>query len=518
MPARHGLRLLAGTLLAASVLLAGACGSGGGGAEVLGTPPPPGLSITTTSLPGGSVGVAYHTILAATGAQGAVQWTVTSGSLPPGLTLASTGACAGTPTANGVFSFDVRAADDVTTATATLGINVGTLTLGATAGLTFGDAWTKAPVTLSTNGQTGTVTFSIQSNQSGGGLSNENGATGAATWTPGPTGGAGVTDRIRATDTGSGLTVDLDLDVMPDPTGAHTAGFGSSDVWWIDTSSQSGGHAYASDYHKALADVGLRAPGSTDATGTEADQIAALWIRVEIMRQLNPMFLRNADGSEGTGLAITLPLDEPGAGYTKPSPASTLSGSPTRYSQMAITHGTMSGVVGTAFLDGTNNSSHENDTTSGSTELGVFTNQITPIFNSAYSNTLDNNPITNADVDALRALLYELPSPGGRYTLIRNIGRGFARTLAAVLAHEIGHSLGLVHTTPSQPGSIMNASALISPTATYAFTGADLATLQGGLPGAGKSTSGQTASEKFSAPAGTGVTVQVCRCRACGER
>jgi len=42
-------------------------------------------------------------------------------------------------------------------------------------------------------------------------------------------------------------------------------------------------------------------------------------------------------------------FEEPGAGYNKPSPASTLQGLPTRYSQMAFTHGTNDGVIGTAF-------------------------------------------------------------------------------------------------------------------------------------------------------------------------
>ncbi len=502
--------------LVTSFVLA-ACGGGGSGTAVLGDPPPPpaGLEITTTELPSGGLGTPYTSTLQASGAEGPVAWTLATGALPNGLSLAATGTLSGTPTVNGDFAFTVEADDGVNTDTQSLSISVGTLTLAATDGLVLGDAWTQRPITLTSSGQTASVTFSVVSSQSGGALSNENGVAGTATWTPGPTGGASVTDRIRATDTGNGLTFDLDLDVMPDPTANHTASFGSSDVWWVDVSTKLGTHAYATDYHKGLADVGLRAVASTGAVGTEADEIAALWIRVEMLRQLNPMFLRNADGSTGSGLAITFPFEEPGAGYTKPSAASTLSGSPTRYSQMAITHGSTSGVIGTAFLDSLTNNSHENDTTSGTVELGVFPNQITPIFNSAYSNTLDNNPITAGDVDALKALLYGLPSPGGRYTLIRNIGQGFARTVAAVLAHEIGHSLGLDHTSPSQSGSIMNSSALISPSATYSFTTDDVTTLQSGLPGAGKSTGAQTGSQKASAPEGG---VRVCRCRLCATQ
>jgi len=82
----------------------------------------PGLRITTNSLPQtASVGVAYSATLDAqivtnlnpltgTGASG-VTWTIASGALPPGLSLGS-GVISGTPTAEGSFTFQVRAAID----------------------------------------------------------------------------------------------------------------------------------------------------------------------------------------------------------------------------------------------------------------------------------------------------------------------------------------------------------------------------------------------------------------------
>jgi hypothetical protein len=89
-------RLLACPLILFAVVatLAG-CSSGSGG-----PPPPPALAITTASLTGGTVGTAYSARLAATGGTAPYTWTVTKGTLPASIALASaTGAIAGTPSA-----------------------------------------------------------------------------------------------------------------------------------------------------------------------------------------------------------------------------------------------------------------------------------------------------------------------------------------------------------------------------------------------------------------------------------
>ena len=57
------------------------------------------LTITTTALVDGQIGVPYSATLASSGGTGAVSWALTSGQLPAGLKLtASTGVIAGTPT------------------------------------------------------------------------------------------------------------------------------------------------------------------------------------------------------------------------------------------------------------------------------------------------------------------------------------------------------------------------------------------------------------------------------------
>jgi hypothetical protein len=86
------------------------------------------LKVTTTSLAAATGGKAYSATLAATGGVTPYSWSVSSGSLPPGLSLnATTGEISGTPDVAGTYSFTVTVTDSenpAMTATATLWISV----------------------------------------------------------------------------------------------------------------------------------------------------------------------------------------------------------------------------------------------------------------------------------------------------------------------------------------------------------------------------------------------------------
>src|ERR1017187_1510820 len=68
-------------------------------------------AITTATLPPPALGSPYSTQLSATGSGAPFTWSISSGSLPGGLTLSTGGLISGTPAAPGTFTFSVLATD-----------------------------------------------------------------------------------------------------------------------------------------------------------------------------------------------------------------------------------------------------------------------------------------------------------------------------------------------------------------------------------------------------------------------
>ncbi len=125
------------------------------------------LTFTPTSpLPGGTVGDAYSQTISASNGTAPYTYTVTSGSLPTGLNLASNGTLSGTPTASGTANFTVTATYGgfgcSGSQTYALTINCPSLNLDP-ASLPNGTAGTGYSQTITASGGAGPYTFAVTS-------------------------------------------------------------------------------------------------------------------------------------------------------------------------------------------------------------------------------------------------------------------------------------------------------------------------------------------------------------------
>jgi hypothetical protein len=169
------------------------------------------VQITTASLPNGRVSTLYSASLQASGGGGGFAWTVTSGALPAGLSLAtSTGALSGTPTATGTFSATITATDaadatNATTASYTIVIGAAGVRITTTS-LPAGRAKVYYSATESATGGSGSFTWSVTSGALPGGLT-LNASTGEISGIPTTAGTYTVTiaatDAYDATDVGT---------------------------------------------------------------------------------------------------------------------------------------------------------------------------------------------------------------------------------------------------------------------------------------------------------------------------
>jgi len=180
------------------------------------------LQISTTSLPSGSIGVAYSAQLAATGGTTPYTWSLTSGTLPAGLSLsAATGAIAGTPaaaTSTAALSFTVKDSSrprQSQSATLTLSIAPPALSISTTS-LPSGQVGILYGATLVATGGTTPYTWSLTNGTLPAGLS-LTGSTGIIAGTPGTAANA-VPLVFTATDSGSpaqSKSVSLTLTIAP---------------------------------------------------------------------------------------------------------------------------------------------------------------------------------------------------------------------------------------------------------------------------------------------------------------
>jgi hypothetical protein len=119
------------------------------------------LTVITTALPSGEVGAEYMATLSASGGKLPYSWTITSGSLPSGLSLLTGGVITGTPSAQGTFSFTVQVVDS-TTPTPQIAVQGLAISVAASQGSTL-----IVTTTALSNGMVGT-SYSTMLSASGG--------------------------------------------------------------------------------------------------------------------------------------------------------------------------------------------------------------------------------------------------------------------------------------------------------------------------------------------------------------
>jgi alpha-tubulin suppressor-like RCC1 family protein len=192
------------------------------------------LSVTTTSLSGGTVGAAYSQSLAATGGTTPYAWSVVSGALPAGLSLnATSGAITGTPSGSpSTSSFTVRVTDSTspTKKTADKALSIAVAPAPAvnitTTTLPQGQAGVAYSQTLAASGGTQPYAWSIVLGSIPAGMSLSSGGVLSGTPTAPGTSSFSVKVIAGATDDTQALT----LVVKPAPLAITTTGVAAADL------------------------------------------------------------------------------------------------------------------------------------------------------------------------------------------------------------------------------------------------------------------------------------------------
>jgi hypothetical protein len=219
----------------------------------------------------GQKSVAYSSALVASGGTPAYTFSISSGSLPPGLTLnPSTGAITGTPTTAGAYSYTAKVTDSLGATALSSGCTItiaNPLTLGCAAAT--GEKGVAYSSALVASGGTPAYTFSISSGSLPLGLT-LNASTGAITGTPTTAGTYSYTAKVKDSLGATALSSGCCITIASPLTLGCAASTGKKGTAYSSTLVRSGGVApYTFSISSGSLPPGLTLNASTGAiTGT----------------------------------------------------------------------------------------------------------------------------------------------------------------------------------------------------------------------------------------------------------
>ena len=276
------------------------------------TPPP---AIPTTSLPAGTEGTAYNQTVASSGGAGALTFTISTGNLPAGLSMDTSGHITGTPTGpNGTAIFTVKVSDSSsggalsTTQNLSILINLPPAPVISTMSLPAGVEGTAYSQTIAATGGLMPYTFTISSATGlPAGLTMD--ASGHITGTPsGPSGTSNFTVKVTdksnpAQSATQNLSITVNLPPAPTITTA-TVPAGVEGTAYSQTLQATGFGTLAFSISAGTLPAGLSLNGGTGAiAGTPLGPNTTSNFTVTVTDSSNP----KQTGSKALSITINLP-------------------------------------------------------------------------------------------------------------------------------------------------------------------------------------------------------------------
>jgi hypothetical protein len=233
------------------------------------------ISITTSSLPDGTVGIAYSQQLEVTGGTGGYMWYINVGGLPAGLGLSIGGTISGTPTVAGKTDVSFTVIDnsnEVAQAVLSITVNPTPPLTVTTASLPAGTAGTAYSQTLAATGGTGGYAWKVTAGAMPAGLSLS--AGGSISGTPTAPGTANFTAAVTDSSNHT-ASKPLSILVNPAPLTVTTASLpggtaGTSYSQALAANGGTGGYAWSISGGRLPAGLNLSSAGTISGTPTTA--------------------------------------------------------------------------------------------------------------------------------------------------------------------------------------------------------------------------------------------------------